>query len=196
MKDEFYHVNDFGLFLVWITLRNELVRLGEKIKLEKDKFELKRNYIITFFSLVEAISYKTRQILLNKHDLKAIILSDEEIYLLNEKSIEIDSKGSIKIKERYFNFESIFKFTYRTYSKHLKKGSIYNHLISDYGYNYFKEALMIRNRIAHPKGPESILVSKVEFENVEKAYDWYNNFITKILEGDVLKKENENDQLN
>ena len=65
-----FEVNDIYLGFMWGKLHNELVRLSEQIGQEDDKSELKRNYISTFFSLVEAISYKTRQILLNKHSQK------------------------------------------------------------------------------------------------------------------------------
>jgi hypothetical protein len=184
-----YYVNDLSLVDVWSTLHNELVRLGEQIKLENDKSELKRNYIRTFFSMVEVISYRTRQILLYKHDQKEIVLSNEEIILLNEKSIGIDPNGNIKTKERYFNFESFFKFTYKTYSRRKKKDSLYKGLISDIRYSCFRDALEIRNRITHPKGPESILVSKAEFDNISEAHDWYHNFIITILEDDVLEKK-------
>ena len=81
-----------------------------------------------------------------------------------------------------------FKFTYKTYSRHQKKESVYKSLMSDSKYSCFKEALEIRNRITHPKGPESISVSKVEFENICKAHDWYHNFIITILEDDVVKR--------
>jgi hypothetical protein len=188
-----FNIKNFGFGLVWGNLHNELARLSKLIKLESGKSELKRNYIRTFFSMVEAISYSTRQILLNKHDQNQIELSNEEIYLLKEKSIEIDSSGNIKTKDRYFNFESFFKFTYITYAKHLKKESLYKDLISDNRYNCFKDALEIRNRITHPKGPESILVSKMEYDNICKAHDWYHNFIIEILEGDALENETQKD---
>jgi hypothetical protein len=139
--------------------------------------------------MVEAISYSTRQILLNQHLQNQIELSTEEVYLLKEKSIEIDPDGNIKTKERYFNFESLLKFTYKTYSIHQKKESLYKVLIGDIRYRCFKDALEIRNRITHPKGPESILVSKAEYDNMCNAHDWYHNFIIEIFEGDVLKKE-------
>jgi hypothetical protein len=183
-----YNIKDLDLVFVWTTLHNELVRLGEKIKQEDDSSELKRNYVRTFFSMVEAISYSTRQILLNRHTQKLIELSSEEIYLLKEKSVEIDPDGKIKTKERYFNFESFFKFTYKTYSIHQKKEPLYKDLMGDIRYRCFKDALEIRNRITHPKGHETILVSKAEYDNMCIAHDWYHNFIITVLEDDVLEK--------
>ena len=143
--------------------------------------------------MVEAMSYSTRQLLLLWHNYNNIELSSEEIYLLKEKSIEIKSNGAIKTKERYFAFESLFKFTYLTYSKHFKKESLYKDLISDNRYHSFKEALEIRNRITHPKGSQSILISQAEFKKICEAHDWYHSFLIEMLEGEFLKKESSKD---
>jgi hypothetical protein len=70
---------------------------------------------------------------------------------------------------------------------------LYKELINDFRYKCFKDALEIRNRITHPKGPESISVSKAEFDKICEAHDWYHNFLIEILEGDVLKKETPKD---
>ena len=183
-----FEVEDIDLGFIWGKLHNELVGLGKQIKQEDDKSELKRNYITTFFSMVEAMSFSTRQILLLWHNYNQIELSSEEIYLLKEKSIEIKSNGTIKTKERYFAFESLFKFTYLTYSKYFKKESQYKNLMSDSRYHFFKEALEIRNRITHPKRPQSIIISKAEFDKIGEAHDWYHNFIIEMLDGVVLTK--------
>lgn len=188
-----FEVNDINLGFMWGKMHNELVRLSEQIRQEDDKSELKRYYIRTFFSMVEAISYSTRQILLDKHIKNQIELSSEETYILKEKSIGIDPNGNIKSLDRYFSFESLFKFTYKTYSRHQDKESMYKSLMSDSRYNCFKKALEIRNRITHPKRPESILISKSEFDKLCKAHDWFHNFIIEILEGDLLIKDTPED---
>jgi hypothetical protein len=188
-----FDIEDIDLGFIWGKLHNELIGIGKQIEQEEDRSELKRNYITTFFSIVESISYSTRQILLLYNKYNQIELSSEEIYLLKEKSIEIKSNGTIRTKERYFAFESLFKFTYLTYSKHFNKGSLYKDLINDNRYNSFKDALEIRNRITHPKDPQSIIISKVEFDKICEAHDWYHNFLIEILEGDVLKKETPKD---
>lgn len=173
---------------IWGKLHNELVQLGKQIEQEENRSELKRNYITTFFSMVESLSFSTRQILLLWHKYNQIELSNEEIFLLKEKSIEIKSNGMIRIKERYFAFESLFKFTYLTYSKHFKKESQYKELINDSRYYIFKEALGIRNRITHPKDSQSIIISNAELSKVYEAHDWYHNFIIEMLDDVVLKK--------
>ena len=188
-----FGIRVFDLGLIWGELHNELVRLGEQIQKDDKKSESKRNYIRTFFSMVDAIGYATRQILLNKHDQNEIVLSPEEIYLLKEKSIEFDQNGHIKTKDRYYNAESFFKFTYITYSKHLNKESLYKNLMEDDRYRCFKDALKIRNRITHPKGPKSIIISNIEFDEICKAHDWYHNFIIEILMGDVLEENTQTD---
>lgn len=184
-----FEVKDTDLGFLWAKLHNELVRLNTQIKNENDKSELKRNYIITFFSMVEAMSYSIRQILLLWHNHNQIELSNEEIYILKEKSIEIDSSGTIKTKERFHSFESLFRFTYLTYAKHFKKEYLLKQLFSDIRYCIFKEAIGIRNRITHPKDPRSILISQTEFKKICEAHDWYHKFLLEMLEGDFLKIE-------
>lgn len=165
-----------------------IAELNELSKSNPDgkKIDKSRQYVRTFFSLVEGVSFRTRQRLLVLHEVKSIVLTEREQHILSEKSVDIGNNGEIVIKDKFYGFEKLFKFTFKTYAKHFRKEEEYGREIISSGYKKLIKVQKIRNRITHLKNAESIIVSEDELKDAMEAFKWFQKFIIIFLVGDLL----------
>jgi hypothetical protein len=184
---DFYNI-DFELGWLWMSFHNEQCRLLPFIDKTKSN-EYNRTYLRAFFSMIEGITYRTRQILLERQKDNKINLSPEQIIALSEISIELENNGKIKKRQRFYEFRSIMLFTYKTYCECLNKTDIYNRFLSDIRYNDFKESIKIRNFITHPKSGKDVFVNGIDIQTIMSAGDWYHEFSIEIFIGDLLKQQ-------
>jgi hypothetical protein len=181
-------MKDLDLSWMWIAQHNELIRLLESIEKTKSNAD-KINFIRTFFCLVESISYKIRQILLDRYKTDNKLFSPIEYVAMSEKDINIEINGEIKTKEKFYKFENFFRFTLKTYSAIYNKKIVYDTHISKNGYECFKNVIKIRNRITHPKNSRELFVTDEELIETEKARKWFHHFITDLLTGDLINNQ-------
>lgn len=184
---EYYH-QDFDLGWLWGILHNEQVRLLPLIDKTKST-DSNRTYVRSFISMVEGITYKTRQILLGKHKNKEINLNTNQIIVLSEISLELKNNGNIKEKQKFYDLRSMTLFTYKTYCELSNKLSIYKKFLSDNRFNDFIESIKIRNRITHPKSPMDLFVNGKDIQIVISAGEWFHSFTNEIFIGDLIKEE-------
>jgi hypothetical protein len=182
-----YTSNDTELFWLWGSFRNELDTLQPLIDKNKSN-DYNRVYARSLFSMIEGISYRIRQILIQRHHEKKISLSIDQFIALSEYSIEINYNGTLKKNQKYYHFENLFRFTYKTYCENYNKSDILDRYISDDRYNLFKKALKIRNRVTHPKNGTDVFISGSEIILFESVWKWFEEFIFDVLEGDLLTK--------
>jgi hypothetical protein len=83
-----YYQKDFELGWLWASFHNEQGRLLPLIDKTKSN-ESNRTYLRSFFSMVEGITFRTRQMLLDRYTEKMIDLTPEQIIVLSEISIEL-----------------------------------------------------------------------------------------------------------
>lgn len=183
-----YTHNDTELFWLWGSFGNELSKLLPLIDKKKSN-DYNRVYARSLFSMIEGISFRLRQILLQRHHENKISLSIEQIIALSEISIEIDDNGALRKNQKNYRFENLFRFTYKTYCESYKKSNILDKYISDYRYDLFKKAITIRNRVTHPKIGKDVFISGSEIMLFESVLKWFEDFIFDILEGDLLIKQ-------
>jgi len=183
-----YTSNDTELFWLWGSFRNELAKLIPLIDKNKGN-DYNRVYVRSLFSMIEGISYRMRQILLQRHHENKISLSIEQIIALSEISIEINDNGTLKEKQKNYRFENLFRLTYKTYCDSYNKSKILDIYISEDRYDLFKKALTIRNRVTHPKNVEDVFISGSDIMLFESVFKWFEDFIFDILEGDLLIKK-------
>jgi hypothetical protein len=61
----------------------------------------------------------------------------------------------------------------------------------DQGYTSLKDAVLIRDRLTHPKDLAALIVTDEELQTVKNAFDWVRRKFTRIIEQtpDVTIKE-------
>jgi hypothetical protein len=180
-----YKHKDFELYGLWQSFGNELVKLSPLID-RKNSNDYNRVYVRSLFSMIEGISYRLRQILLQRHIENELSFTINQIIALSDISIEIDQNGTLKERPKKYGFENLFRFTYKTYCESYKKSEILHSYISDHRYDSFKKAVDIRHRITHPKTGKDVFISGPEIILIESVHKWFEDFIFEILEGDLL----------
>jgi hypothetical protein len=165
-----------------------------EIKSDSNQF-LRRSYVRTLFSLVEAVAT-----ILRRHAMYSIELdlqclgtnvikteSDKETQiqkwidsrlhlsewaLLNTDAFFPDSAGKLQRQEQKFPLSNYVAFSIRSYSKHSRWFDC-SKFFSDNGWNEFKKAVGIRNRITHPKSAHDIELSTKDMATIEAASEWF-----------------------
>jgi hypothetical protein len=183
-----YYQRDFELGWLWGTFHNEQVRLLPLIDKTKSN-ESNRTYVRSFFSMVEGITYRTRQILLARLKEEKIKLSPEQMIALLEISVDLKDNGNIKTRPKFYDFKSMTLFTYKTYSSLYNKHKIYQDFISDNRFNFFIDAIKMRNRITHPKKGEDVYINGQDIQTVMSAGDWFHEFTFQLFMGDLIYQE-------
>lgn len=179
---------DFELGGLWMSFHNELVKLLPLLD-KTNSNDSNRVYVRSFFSMVEGISYRTRQILLARQEANVIRLSLEQIIVLSETSIGIDTNGNIHKRTKFYDQNSMMLFTYKTYCECTNKVELFNKYISEIRYKSFIESIQMRNRITHPKTIMDVLINGNDIQIVLTSHDWFHEFITEIFIGDLLKED-------
>jgi len=139
--------------------------------------------------MVEGITFRIRQILLERYKEGNIDLLAEQIIVLSEISVELKNNGSIKKRQKYFDFKSMVLFTYKTYCGLYNKLKIYEKYISDSKYIDFNESIKMRNRITHPKSGADVFISGEDILKVISAGEWFHEFTFAIFINDLISQE-------
>jgi len=183
-----YYQKDFELGWLWASFHNEQVRLLPLIDKTKSN-ESNRTYVRSFFSMVEGITYRTRQILLDRYTEKKIDLTPEQIIVLSEISIELKENGNINKRPKFHDLKNMTLFTYKTYSGLYNKLKIYREFVSDHRFNNFNESIKMRNRITHPKTGRDVYINGKDIQTVMSAGDWFHDFTFQLFTGDLIYQE-------
>ncbi len=147
----------------------------------------RRRHFITTFALMEGLTYGLKQVALEMHrELSTRIdkqqslekcpqlwerlqprLSEEEVVLLKEISLEVDQKGSLRCQPKHLQFEKNIRFAMAMASKVFGTAFMPNY--SGSGWNALKASTKIRNRLVHPKQANDLSVSDKEIETLNEA---------------------------
>jgi hypothetical protein len=183
-----YYQKDFELGWLWGSFHNEQVRLLPLIDKTKSN-ESNRTYLRSFFSMIEGITYRTRQILLERHQDNNIILKLEQLIVFSEISIELKDNGNLKKRQKFYDLRSMMLFTYKTYCELYNKLDIYKKFLSDNRLNNFNESIKMRNRITHPKSGMDVFINGSDIQIVMSAGEWFHNFTFEVFMGDLIYEE-------
>ncbi|MEK7719578.1 MAG: hypothetical protein AAB347_08215 [Bacteroidota bacterium] len=183
-----YYQKDFELGWLWGSFHNEQVRLLPLID-KTESNESNRTYVRSFFSMIEGITYRTRQILIERHKEKKIDLTPEQIIVLSEIAIDLKDNGSIKKRQKFYDFRRMTLFTYKTYCDLYNKTDNYKRFLSDTRFKDFNESVNMRNRITHPKTVIDVYINGNDILTVMSAGEWFHSFTIEIFKGDLIFEE-------
>ena len=179
---------DFELGGLWMSFHNELVKLLPSL-VKTNSSDSNRSYLRSFFSMVEGITYRTRQILLGRQAENVIRLSLDQLIVLSEISIDIDPNGNLHKRTKFYDLKSMMLFTYKTYCECSNKTELFNKYISDTRYMSFIESIKMRNRITHPKTLTDVFIKGDDIQIVLTSHDWFYEFTSEIFMGDLLQEK-------
>ncbi len=139
----------------------------------------KRSLYRSFFSFVEFTAFRLRYLLLAGLKDHTLTVSPEETLILQEQTPELNDKGNVKLKARFFSFEAYLRFTIETYARHFDiKGA--QNFDSD-GWEAMKKSVVVRNLLTHPKTLEHLFISDKELADLNTAINWYFKIIKELI---------------
>jgi hypothetical protein len=131
-----------------------------------------RAYVRSFFAYVEAWAYLWKQLILEEPILHAISPTQAELALLREEAYEVADNGeAVTRTDRFVPLDRNMRFVFAIATKCF--GSPYNLDVSGRGWQAFREAIRVRNRLMHPKQPTDLILSDSEFQAVKDAQLWF-----------------------
>ncbi|HYJ89514.1 MAG TPA: hypothetical protein VEW46_25860 [Pyrinomonadaceae bacterium] len=138
---------------------------------EEDVELEKRHLVRAIFAYLEANVFGLKRIALAEAKFKSFVLSPAEIACLLEESYQLDDKGEVSIKPNYnLRLAGNIRFLLNIYSRMFPEISPIDVTTEEWG--YFKKALMIRNRVTHPKLLSDIEITHTEYRTIVTAYSW------------------------
>jgi len=122
-------------------------------------------------SHVESVLFELRSWVLEYADSNPEEFSQAELVLLAEKTYDISDKGEAEERPYLGQIGKNLKFAFRCFAKafDLKFKPDYG---GD-GWQAFRQAVKIRNRITHPKTPASMAIKDDELAAMYKALCWF-----------------------
>lgn len=139
----------------------------------------KRALFRSFFSFVELTSFRLRYLLLAGSKDGTLNLSPEEILILQEQTPELNDKGAVQLRNRFFTFEAYLRFTLNTYVKHLNVKDAPN--FGDSGWEAMKKSVVIRNLLTHPRTIAHLFISEEELKDLNTAINWYFKTMAQLI---------------
>ena len=173
--DRSYAVTD--LKAAFSTLMADLNHAADSAQKDDSQYA-RRVYVRSAFALIEGVSYAFRQVTLAS--LKETgVLSIAETALLSESRFDLNRKGKPKETEQFLRFPESLVFSLESYAK--SHGATFEVDKSCRGWQFMQAATQVRNRVTHPKSPESLEVTDDDKRAVVEAVAWWQELVAQLL---------------
>jgi hypothetical protein len=106
--------------------------------------------------------------------------SQAELVMLAEVNYDLDDKGITKSQVRFISLPKNIGFAFSSAARAF--GVAYELKVDDAGWSTFKDALLIRNRITHPKSIDDLKLSDKEVQTVSDAAEWFLKVQRELIE--------------
>lgn len=143
----------------------------------------RRTFVRAVFADVEAVVFSLRNGCLAAAELTDFALSPAQVTLLQEESFEIDSHGRPKVRPLMTSIERNLRFVFDSFAEVHKLEKV---SLGVTGWERFRAAVEIRNRITHPRKLSEVLISDDETSTARQAAIWFND-ATHYLHSGALK---------
>jgi hypothetical protein len=159
------------------ALSDDVDRAAKEMDSGDDPY-LRRNYVRTVFAMIEGTIYLLKQILIEADSSKQAQsvgkLSTGELALLGEKTFNVTDKGEVRDQPKYLSTAANLRFTMKCIEKVFKHKVDLNDADA---WKNLENAVVVRNRITHPKKLGDLEVSKTEAEQAKRVSQWFTKFV-------------------
>lgn len=159
-------------------LRQELdAILKDRVALQLSQPE-RRMFIRATFASTEASIYVLKQTaLIQRHNPMCPTISEAERTFAQEQEYKLTDTGEVEIRQAKISLEANMRFAFKLLGKALSIPSALD--VSGSGWQSFKRAIKIRDRITHPKSVSDLTVSDEEVNDLAIAFGWLQASYTK-----------------
>jgi len=171
------------------VLRQDMLDCAKLSKTESAE----RSFVRAVFAMIEGSVFNLKQIALalSKHGKGNF--SQAELVMLDEVSYDLDDKGITKSQVKFIPLPKNMRFAFSSAARAF--GVAYELKVDDAGWNMFKDALLIRNRITHPKSSDDLKVLDKEVQIVTDAAEWFLKAQRELVEKLMARMQRLKEQL-
>ena len=160
-------------------LKSELGDLSGQAALTESEAAHRRFYVRAVFSLIEAIVEQHKRLLLDLVARGSITLGEGVREALSEKIYVVKDNGAVGDREQYLQLERKLRAVYRAAGEAF--GQQLAVTFGDQGWESFRTALGIRDRLTHPKTCANWAVEGDDINTVDRGHNWFrglnNDFV-------------------
>lgn len=139
-----------------------------------------RASIRAFFAYLEALTFEMATVVRAAHRAGVLALSEGEAGALLESTWELDDTGRPQSRPRFVPLDRRVRFLFRLFSRAF--GCPSEIPVNEVGWQFFRKSLRIRNRLTHPKGPSTLVVSAEDSLVFTSAVQWYFRLVSDLLQ--------------
>lgn len=171
---------DYSQFV--LALHADVKESSKQLRADDTEFR-RRSFLRAFFAFVDGALFAKRTIVsAYTQDGPTIAafryLTDGERALLAEVEFELEDNGSVRIRNRNFQpFLKLLRFTFHVYFKSRRVPNPVEY--GGQGWQSFRKAYELRNRITHPKSVTDLQMSDEELAILRQAEVWFAAQINK-----------------
>lgn len=162
---------------VWSVLNGDLDLAVEYGRTANTPYA-QRALIRAFFAAVEGLSYQLRQVTLASLSATDLLTRAERSLLAEERHF-LNDKGLPKTVEAFMQFPQSLLFSIATYIKN--HGASFSPDLSGPGWQAFRRAVELRNRVTHPKSFASLAPSDSDLEDLMAASRWWHTTMLEMF---------------
>ena len=107
-----------------------------------------------------------------------------ELYPLMDETTRLSENGELKLDPNRLPFVPLVAYTLKTYARLI---GFDREVLSDNGWNAFRETIKVRNRITHPKFYNEIEITDIELKMIDDGWTWWNTIVEQLSEADYKK---------
>jgi hypothetical protein len=171
------------------VLAGDVKKCMQEFHAEDNQF-WRRTFIRSTFALIEGNTFQMKQYALTQSHL----FTRAEVTLLREESYELNEKGIAFEQPKYVNISRNIKFAFQSFAHSFESDYILK--VNDKGWDCFKKALKVRDRLTHPKGLNDLNITDQEINDALISLSWYSKSfeelfeITRsVVENEILRRE-------
>lgn len=122
--------------------------------------------------MIECLCFrlKAETLVLAKNPLERYKFTPGDISMLEEQTYDVDGKGKVRKRKIFLKTANNLRFAFNVSAKLTLD---FNLDASGKGWESYKKAVKIRNRITHPKNISDLNISKEEMSTVREAFMWF-----------------------
>jgi hypothetical protein len=155
------------------SLKNSLGSRNITNAISEQEDTNRRFYIRAIFAFIEAVVEQHKRLLLKLHERKYIKLKVGYYEVLSERIFTTSDRGNVTSKDQYLQLQRKIRTVYRAAGESFDEEMVLN--FGDNGWQIFRDAIKIRNRITHPKTREDCEIETEDLETIELGEEWFRS---------------------
>lgn len=145
--------------------------VGADVAISDGEEANRRFYVRAVFALVEAVVEQHKRLLLDLAEGARISLAVAVREALSEQAPLVKDNGAVMYREQYLQLERKLRAVYRAAGEAFQQPLAVS--FGDAGWQSFRAALDVRDRITHPKTYQDCHVDGDALDTVNRGHDWF-----------------------